>query len=47
VDGKSPAEYIRSDGDRDRIRRCARALLKSPPSRLADVLAAWKRELNS
>jgi hypothetical protein len=35
VDGKSPAEYIRSDGDRDRVRRCARALLVAPPSHLA------------
>ncbi len=47
VDGKSPVEYIRSDGDRDRVRRCARGLLVAPPSRLADVLAAWKTELNT
>ncbi len=47
VDGKSPVEYIRSDEDRDRVRRCARPLLAAPPSRLADVLAAWKKELNA
>jgi aminoglycoside phosphotransferase (APT) family kinase protein len=47
VDGKSPVEYIRSDGDRDRVRRCARALLAMPPSCLAEVLTAWKRELNA
>lgn len=47
VDGKSPAEYIHSDADRDRVRRCARALLESPPSRLSQVLAAWKKELDA
>jgi len=47
VDGKSPVEYIRGDGDRDRVRRCARALLVAPPSRLGEVLAAWNRELNA
>ena len=47
VDGKSPVEYIRSDGDRDRVRRCARALLATPPSRLDEVLTAWKREMNA
>ncbi len=45
VDGKSPVEYIRNDAERDRVRRCARALLFAPPSRLAQVLAAWKEEL--
>lgn len=47
VDGKSPVEYIRGDQDRDRVRRCARALLVAPPSHLADVLAAWKKELDT
>lgn len=47
VDGKSPVEYIRSDADRDHIRRCARALLQSPPLHLARVLAAWKKELDT
>jgi aminoglycoside phosphotransferase (APT) family kinase protein len=47
VDGKSPAEYIRSDADRNRIRRCARALLQSPPLHLSQVLAAWKKELDT
>lgn len=47
VDGKSPVEYIQSEADRNHVRRCARALLVAPPSRLADVLAAWKRELNA
>jgi aminoglycoside phosphotransferase (APT) family kinase protein len=47
VDGKSPVEYIQGEADRDRVRRCARALLFAPPSRLAEVLAAWKKELNA
>jgi aminoglycoside phosphotransferase (APT) family kinase protein len=47
VDGKSPAEYIRTEGERTTIRRCARPLLESPPPRLADVLAAWEEELGT
>lgn len=45
VDGKSPVEYITDEGDRDRVRRCARALLLSPPAVLAQVAAAWREEL--
>ncbi len=47
VDGKSPVEYIQGEADRASVRRCARALLVAPPSRLAEVLAAWKKELNA
>ena len=47
VDGKSPAEYIRSDADRNHVRRCARPLLQSPPLHLAQVLSAWNKELNA
>jgi aminoglycoside phosphotransferase (APT) family kinase protein len=47
VDGKSPVEYIQSETDRDRVRHCARPLLVAPPSLLAEVLAAWKKELNA
>jgi aminoglycoside phosphotransferase (APT) family kinase protein len=47
VDGKSPVEYIQNETDRTRVRRCARALLAAPLSHLAEVLAAWKRELNA
>lgn len=47
VDGKSPVEYIRGEGDRACVRRCARDLLISPPERLSQVLEAWKRELDS
>jgi len=45
VDGKSPAEYIRTEGQRTAIRRCARPLVESPPPRLAWVQTAWKASL--
>ena len=45
VDGKSPVEYVDTQRDRDRVRRCARRLLLSPPLRLTDVLAEWQSEL--
>lgn len=47
VDGKSPVEYITEDAQRDKVRRMGRALLHSPPSRLADIRIAWEEELNS
>ena len=47
VDGKSPAEYIDNEGDKERVRRCARPLLLKPPVRLAEVLSAWQEELHS
>jgi len=46
VDGKSPVEYLTSEGQRDKVRRCARALLLQPVSRLADVVTAWEGELD-
>lgn len=46
VDGKSPVEYLQTDTDRTLVRHCARALLKSSPSRLSYVLAAWRKELD-
>jgi hypothetical protein len=45
VDGKSPVEYITEDAQRDAVRRVARHLLLDPPSRLADVAQAWKKEI--
>jgi aminoglycoside phosphotransferase (APT) family kinase protein len=45
VDGKSPAEYLTADAQREAVRRCARALLLRPVPRLADVSAAWRREI--
>lgn len=45
VDGKSPVEYIETDAQRGHVRHCARPLIQSPPAHLADVLAAWNKEL--
>jgi aminoglycoside phosphotransferase (APT) family kinase protein len=45
VDGKSPVEYITEAPQRECVRRCASALLHTPPTRLADVSAAWYQEL--
>jgi len=45
VDGKSPVEYLTEERDKDRVRKVARALLAGPPSRLAEVRAAWAAEL--
>ena len=45
VDGKSPVEYITQDSERDKVRRCARPLVASPPARLAKVAQAWEKEL--
>jgi aminoglycoside phosphotransferase (APT) family kinase protein len=41
IDGKSPVEYITAEGQRDRVRRVARALLLDPVDELAAVRAAW------
>jgi aminoglycoside phosphotransferase (APT) family kinase protein len=46
VDGKSPVEYITVEADKNRVRRCARTLLGSPPTRLAQAADAWKKELS-
>jgi aminoglycoside phosphotransferase (APT) family kinase protein len=46
VDGKSPAEYITTDEDRDRVRRVARPLIATPPAKLAAIRDAWKEELS-
>ena len=47
VDGKSPVEYINSDKDKEKVRRCARTLLLDPPTRLADVRTRWAQELRN
>ena len=47
VDGKSPAEYITRDRDKNRVRRVAAALLANPPERMSTVLDAWKKELSA
>jgi aminoglycoside phosphotransferase (APT) family kinase protein len=45
VDGKSPVEYITRAADKDLVRRTARASLRRPPERLAEVRQAWSTEL--
>jgi aminoglycoside phosphotransferase (APT) family kinase protein len=45
VDGKSPAEYLAEERDKDRVRRVARALLLDPAQKLGAVRDAWRREL--
>lgn len=46
VDGKSPAEYVTTDADKDRVRRVARPLIANPPTTLATIRDAWEEELS-
>jgi aminoglycoside phosphotransferase (APT) family kinase protein len=46
VDGKSPAEYVTCENDRDRVRRIARQLIARRPERLVAIRDAWAEELN-
>lgn len=45
VDGKSPVEYITAEAGRERVRRTARPLIRTPPTALAAVREAWAAEL--
>ena len=45
VDGKSPAEYLTDDNDKERVRRVARTFLLRPADRLATMRDAWNTEL--
>ena len=45
VDGKSPVEYVTEEADRERVRRVAKPILRSPPKRLDQVRTAWEKEL--
>jgi hypothetical protein len=45
VDGKSPAEYLTAENDRNRVRRVARRFLLEPTKSLASLRAAWNTEL--
>jgi 5-methylthioribose kinase len=47
VDGKSPVEYLTTEPQWRTVRRCASQLLRQPVSRLAEVAAAWSREVDS
>lgn len=44
VDGKSPVEYLTDEGDKDRVRRAARAWLTGAPDRLAAIREDWTKE---
>lgn len=46
VDGKSPAEYITAEADKDRIRRVARPLIARPVARLATIRQLWSEEIS-
>ena len=46
VDGKSPAEYITDEADKNRVRRVARGLLITPPASLRAIRDAWAEELS-
>jgi aminoglycoside phosphotransferase (APT) family kinase protein len=45
VDGKSPVEYVTAEADRDRVRACARPLLRAPRTQLAEIAEAWRQTL--
>ncbi|HUX26339.1 MAG TPA: phosphotransferase [Burkholderiales bacterium] len=45
VDGKSPAEYLSCEGDKEAVRRVARRFLLEPADRLAAIRDAWNAEL--
>jgi aminoglycoside phosphotransferase (APT) family kinase protein len=45
VDGKSPAEYVTSERDKNRVRRVASILLRKPVGTLDAVADAWQQEL--
>jgi hypothetical protein len=47
VDGKSPVEYLQDEASKARVRRVARALLVSAPSRLAAIREQWQGSLSS
>jgi tRNA A-37 threonylcarbamoyl transferase component Bud32 len=47
VDGKSPAEYLSDERDRDRVRRIARRFLLEPADQLAALRDAWNSELDT
>ena len=47
VDGKSPVEYLTDEADKNRVRRVADRLLRSPVGRLHDIDAAWAAELET
>jgi aminoglycoside phosphotransferase (APT) family kinase protein len=47
VDGKSPVEYVTDEADKDRVRRTATALLRTPVASLAAIADAWRDQLRN
>ena len=47
VDGKSPAEYVTADDDKNRVRRVGGMLLRQPPRTLSAIADAWNKELQA
>ncbi len=47
VDGKSPAEYLTDEHDKQRVRRVARRFLLQPADRLMAIRDAWSAELQA
>nr|WP_236610690.1 phosphotransferase [Verminephrobacter aporrectodeae] len=45
VDGKSPVEYVTQAAQKQQVRALAVPLLQTPPQRLAQVRAAWAKEI--
>ena len=45
VDGKSPAEYLTEAGQKETVRRTARALIRQSPQELQQVREAWQESL--
>mgnify|MGYP003338927278 FL=1 len=45
IDGKSPVEYLTTDGQRNPVRQVARALLAQPVDRLANLEQVWRKEI--
>ncbi len=46
IDGKSPAEYITDDADKDHVRAVSREFLTNPADHPIDICHAWHAHLN-
>jgi aminoglycoside phosphotransferase (APT) family kinase protein len=47
VDGKSPVEYLTDNAPKERVRRVARPLIATAPTRFAEVRNAWAQEMGA
>jgi hypothetical protein len=47
VDGKSPAEYLTDEDDKNLVRNGALEMLRGSPESLADILMLWSRAIAS